>query len=400
MASIFGARDAAQQQSSNTPLANNAIAEVSDDEPYETTDRAENSDDLDAKRSARPELAHHLQDNSSILSLAVGDRFIYAGTQDGDIVVWSLASFELVQRIPAHTRAVLCLFLSPDRKLLFSSAGDAIVNAWCPDTLKRLYHIYSTYDVGDVFSVAYSAQFETVYLGAQNTSIQWVSLKDSASRPTPNPERHPDRRNHRFFDSVQHGGTSTPRPQPTRAGISDGEVLEIDQRHMVQYAHFGYVYCMLMVRGVSRHVDSDEEMLISGGGDGTIKLWKLSDEGIREVAVLGEDDAESVLSMAIDGSFLYSSKLEGVIELWDLDTKQKLRVIRAHKGDVMTLQMGWGYLWSAGATGFARVSLISFLLPANILISAEIQHSAIRQIQKLLVEFQSKISLCQSLEGT
>ena len=351
MASKVGAQVASQQQTSGTDPADVAAAQDSDDELDEATD------DIDANLSARPELTHHLQNDSSILSLAVSERLIFAGTQDGDIVVWSLTSFELLLRIPAHTRAVLCLFLSPDRKLLFSSAGDAIVNVWCPDTLKRMCHIYSTYDVGDVFSVAYSEQFETVYLGAQNTSIQWVSLKDSGSRPTPNPDRHPDRRNHRFFDSVQAGGTSTPRPQPSQKGINDGEILEIDKAHMRHYAHFGYVYCMLMVRGVSRLVDSDEDMLISGGGDGTIKLWKLSCDGIQEVAVLGNDDAESVLSMAVDGSFLYGSKLAGVVELWDLDTKQKVRVIRAHKGDVMTLQMGWGYLWSAGASGFARVSL-------------------------------------------
>jgi len=110
-------------------------------------------------------------------------------------------------------------------------------------------------------------------------------------------------------------------------------------------------------------VDSDEDVLISGGGDGTIKIWRLFDDqsqGIKEVACLGDDDAESVLSLAIDGSFLYSSKLEGVIELWDLDTKQKLRVIKAHKGDVTTLQMGWGFLWSAGSTGYARVSIPGF----------------------------------------
>ncbi|KAE8453264.1 hypothetical protein EG329_011331 [Mollisiaceae sp. DMI_Dod_QoI] len=330
------------------------ITEASDDETYEVTEQS--SADPVSHLKERPELAHHLQNDSSILTLAVSDRYVYAGTQDGEILVWSLASFELVLRIQAHTRAVLCLFLSGDGKLLFSSAGDAIVNGWCPVTLKRLYHIYSTYDVGDVFSVAYSAQFETVYLGAQNTSIQWVSLKDSSTGPPPNPANHPDRRNHRFFDSVAKGGTSTPRPQHPRTSHG-GEILEIDKAHMMHYAHFGYVYCMLMVRGVTRHIDSDEDVLVSGGGDGTIKIWKLSEDqnqGIKEVACLGDDDAESVLSMAVDGSFLYSSKLEGVIELWDLDTKQKLRVIKAHRGDVMTLQMGWGFLWTASSTGFAR----------------------------------------------
>jgi di- and tripeptidase len=394
MASVFGARSPTPQTSLGPFVANGdanqSLAETSDDEAYEATDR----DDTYKLKDA-PELAHHLQNDSSILSLTVGGQYIYAGTQDGEIVVWSLASFERVLKRPAHTRAVLCLFLSADRKLLFSGAGDAIVNAWCPDTLKPLYQIYSTYDVGDIFSVAYSAQFETVYLGAQNTSIQWCSLKDLAARPTPDPERHPDRRNHRFFDSVQAGGTSSPRPQSTRPSLEDGEMLEIDKAHMMHYAHFGYVYCMLLVRGVSRMVDADEDMLISGGGDGTIKLWKLlkdNSQGIKELACLGQDDAESVLSMAMDGSFLYSSKLEGVIELWDLDTKQKLRVIKAHRGDVMTLQMGWGHLWSAGATGFARVSLHFSLRGISNLIP-EIQHSPIWPEQEL-IKLQPKISLC------
>ncbi|CZT46055.1 related to cytosolic nonspecific dipeptidase [Rhynchosporium secalis] len=360
MASIFGARGSIAERSTNIPpsVTDLSPAEASDDEPpYEVLNRAEDDSRSAARLNEKPELAHHLQNDSAILTLAVGSRYIYAGTQDGEIVVWSLASFELVVRIQAHTRAVLCLYLSPDGTLLFSSAGDAIVNAWCPDSLTRLYHVYSTYDVGDVFSVAFSSQFQTIYLGAQNTSIQWCSLNESSTRLSPDPEAHPDRRNHKFFDSIAKGGTSTPRPQNNCTGSNDGVVLEIDKAHMRHYAHFGYVYCMLLVRGVTRFIEADEDVLVSGGGDGTIKIWKLSQDqsqGIKEVACLGEDDAESVLSMAVDGSFLYSSKLEGVIELWDLDTKQKLRVIRAHKGDVMTLQMSWGHLFSAGSTGYAR----------------------------------------------
>lgn len=357
MAAIFAARGTLPPRGLDLTPADIQTAVESDDDPYETTNQTlEPIDELSTEK--RPELIHHLQNDSSILTIAVGDRFLYAGTQDGEIIVWSLDSFELLRRVQAHTRAVLCLFVSPDGKLLFSSAGDAIVNAWCPSTLKRLYHIYSTYDVGDVFSVVYSAQFETVYLGSQNTSIQWSCLKNCAKRPTPDPERHPDRRNHRFFDSVRKGEAQEPRPVPTlKVGGDEGRILEIDKAHMMHYAHFGYVYCMLLVRGVSAEVESDVDVLISGGGDGTIKLWQLYDDpsrGIREIACLGVDNAESVHAMALDGSFLYSSKLDGVIELWDLDTKQKLRVIKAHRGDVMTLQMGWGYLWSAGATGFAR----------------------------------------------
>lgn len=322
--------------------------------------------------NAIPEHIHELNHDSSVLALAVSDDYIFAGTHNGEIAVWSLGSYELVHTIQAHKRTVLCLFLSTtgDSPLLFSSAGDAVISVWCPKTFKRLYEIYSTFDVGDMFSVAYSAQYETVYMGAQNASIQWVNLKDPKKRVMHDSEKHPDRRYHRFFDSKAVGGTSTPRRNDDRWGLipRSQAVLEVQTGAIRQFAHFGYVYSMLVAKGPTVLVDPDEEVLISGGGDGTIKLWKLSadsyededgettDGDIQEIMVLGEDDAVSVLSLAIDGSFLYAGKLHGAIELWDMDTKQKLRVIKAHEGDIMTLQMSWGLLWSAAAGGSACVS--------------------------------------------
>ncbi|KAM0809711.1 putative Peptidase M20 dimerization domain-containing protein [Seiridium cardinale] len=312
-----------------------------------------------------PELNHVLKHESSVLALVVGNDSIYAGTQDGEIVVWSLGTFQQTNRIQAHKRSVMCLFLSDDGSLLFSSASDPIVNVWCPRTMTRLYEIYSTYDsFGDIFSVAYSSQHETVYYGAQNTTIQWTGLKDPARRVSQDSQSHPDRRNHRFFDSRAVGGTSTPRPTDERYDLipRSHTVLETDRRSIKQYAHYGYVFCMLMAKGVTGSVDPDDDVLISGGGDGTIKIWRLGgkeigpdgiENGLDEIMRLGEDNAESVMSLAIDGSFLYSGKIKGIIELWDLDTKQKLRVIKAHRGDVMALQMGSGYLWSAGSTGTA-----------------------------------------------
>lgn len=344
---------------------------------FAASDLSPNSSASEDCPQLAPDLLHNLKHDSSVLSLVVSEQTesIYAGTQDGEIVVWSLATFQQIHKVQAHKRSVLCLFLSSDGKKLFSSAGDPIVNLWCPVTMKRLYEIYSTYDVGDIFSVAYSARQDTLYLGAQNTSIQWASLNDPGNRVMHDSGQHPDRRNHRFFDSRAVGGTSTPRrnnerwtliPRPER-------VVEIPKGAVHMFAHYGYVYCMIMAKGPTVLVDPEDEVLISGGGDGTIKLWKLGggngneandqpdecgdrEPGLEELMTLGTDDGESVMSLAIDGSFLYAGKLSGVIELWDLDTRSKLRVIKSHQGDVMSLQMGWGYLWSACSTGTASVS--------------------------------------------
>ncbi|KAK4112237.1 glutathione degradosome [Canariomyces notabilis] len=314
-----------------------------------------------------PEQLQELRHDGSVLAIAVSDRYIFAGTSKGEIVVWSLGTYQLVQTIQAHKRSVLCLLLSDDDKYLFSSACEPIIGVWCPKSFGRLYEIYSTYDVGDVFSVAYSVQRETLYLGTQTQDIQWVGLKDPARRVSHDSANHPDKRQHRFFDSRAIGGTSTPRRTEEHYALipKASTVLEIDPGAIRQYAHYGWVFCMQIAKGPTVLGGPDEEFLVSGGGDGTIKLWRLADHGpdydgdervtgdIEEMMVLGDDNSESVMSLAIDGSFLYAGKLQGIIELWDLDTKQKLRVIKAHDGAVNSLNMSFGLLWSAGTGGSA-----------------------------------------------
>lgn len=318
-----------------------------------------------------PDLVHSLNHASTVLALAVSPQHetIYAGTQDGEIVAWSLDAFHQVHRIQAHKRSVLSLSFSPDYSLLFSSAGDPIINVWDPATLTRLYEIYGTYDVGDIFCTAYSPQYETLYIGAQNASIQWINLKDTSARVPADSPQHPDRRNHRFFDSKAVGGTSTPRRNDDRWGLipKAQTVLEMHPGSTRNFAHYGYVYSMLVAKGPTVEVDADDDVLVSGAGDGTIKVWSLGhasedddDAGsIQEIMTLGTDDAESVLSLTLDGSFLYAGKLDGVVELWDLDTAQRLRVIKAHDCDIMSLQMGWGYLWTAASNGWASVRMDS-----------------------------------------
>lgn len=317
-----------------------------------------------------PKQLQELQHDGSILSIAVSDEYIFAGTSKGEIAVWSLGSYQLVQTIQAHKRSVLCLYLTSDNKYLLSSACEPIINIWCPKTFARLFEIYSTYDVGDVFSVVYSPQRDTVYFGTQTQYIQWVSLKDPARQVSHDSANHPDKRQHRFFDSRAVGGTSTPRRTEDHYALIPRAqaVLEADSGAVLQYAHYGWIFCMRIAKGPSVLVDPEEEVLVSGGGDGTIKLWKLGDQGteygdgervtgdIQELMVLGEDDSESVMSLEVDGSFLYAGKLRGIIELWDIDTKQKLRVIKAHDGNVNTLKMSFGLLWSAATGGSASVS--------------------------------------------
>ena len=121
----------------------------------------------------------------------------------------------------------------------------------------------------------------------------------------------------------------------------------------MQYAHFGYVYCMLVIKGFG-HGDTDEEYLVSGGGDGSIKIWQMGEDIITAVSTMEHGD-NSVLAMTTDRNFLYSGRSEGDVDVWDLDTRQLIRTVKAHNADVLTISIGHSFIFTGAANGWAKV---------------------------------------------
>ncbi|KAF2718428.1 glutathione degradosome [Polychaeton citri CBS 116435] len=319
------------------------------------------SRDVGHRQHDLPKLTHRLKHDSSILSLALSENFVYAGTQGGQILVYCLSTYQRTAVIECHKASVLGLCLSQDKQLLFSSAGDRIVNVWRTADLTRVCCLYSTYDVGDVFCVSYVASLQTVYLGAQNTSIQWCSLKpalaDNSQSSSSNPYLYGDP----FFDSKGPGGVRTPKPPGSDTVPRDargGQVLAIGKEDIKPFAHYGYIYCMLTARGGVPEA-AGQEVLISASGDGVIKLWKLNSQKggeIEEMYALDDerDEGHSVLTIALDGTFLYSGRRGGEIDVWDLETRQLVRNIKAHRDDVLTICVGGGFMFSGAVTGYVR----------------------------------------------
>ncbi|KAK3051746.1 hypothetical protein LTR09_007046 [Extremus antarcticus] len=321
------------------------------------------SQDVGDKQSKQlPTLLHRLGHNSSILTLALSDEFIYAGTRGGEILVYSLRTYAKKASIEGHRGSVLGLCLSGDQELLFSSGGDRIVNVWKTGDLSRQACLYSSYDVGDVFCVAYSEVLRTVYLGAQNTTIQWCSHDQTSTKRFSGGQQvpTPGGRGKDFFDSRGPGGARTPRPAdadivPKHA--KGGEVIEIGTQNVKHFAHYGYVYCMVLAKSVPEV--AGQEVLITGGGDGVVKLWKLdakNDGAPEELYQLddGREEGHSIHSVSVEGTFLYAGRSGGEIDVWDLETRQLIRNLKAHRDDVLTICIGGGFMFSAAVTGYVR----------------------------------------------
>ena len=161
-------------------------------------------------------------------------------------------------------------------------------------------------------------------------------------------------RNHRFFDSTGPGGIPNPRPSQI-ANSQAGQELEIGSQNIIQYAHHGYVYCMLLFAYFGE-LKSENEVLISGGGDGLIKIWSFVRTQRRGLSVLTEleNGDEPVLSIAVSGTILYSGRAEGSIDVWDLDTRQLIRSISVSLADVLTITAVRDFIYSGSADGFSR----------------------------------------------
>ena len=128
---------------------------------------------------------------------------------------------------------------------------------------------------------------------------------------------------------------------------------------------------MLLTSGSTLNLD-DPEILVSGGGDGTIQLWRLGTEGNTRICSLekledGRDDADSVLCIAVEGSFLCSGRVDGEVNIWDLETRQLVRNFRPFSEDVLSLAVANDMLFAAAANGEMKVRKMNagFLIPAH-----------------------------------
>lgn len=97
---------------------------------------------------------------------------------------------------------------------------------------------------------------------------------------------------------------------------------------------------MLLAQGLHHH-HAETEVLVTGGGDGTIKIWSLYElETVGLVATCKfRNDSSSVLSLAHDGTFLYAGLASGLVQVYNLDSQQLVQKINIGSGDVTTIQV-------------------------------------------------------------
>jgi di- and tripeptidase len=184
----------------------------------------------------------------------------------------------------------------------FYGLSKYLTQIWSTTALAPVYvlHPYLETGAGDLFSLIWSSSLQTVYIGCQNTSLQWFDFSktpigfDICSITGSPSSTDLGRRPHKFFDSypryarrpadifANNGLITPPTSYPEgddSVGVTpSGASLQIPATNVIDSAHFGYVYCLALLP--PRQVDSDDEavpvtedvQLVSGSGDETVKV--------------------------------------------------------------------------------------------------------------------------------
>lgn len=169
---------------------------------------------------------------------------------------------------------------------------------WSVDSLEPLYIIdpHLETGAGDLFSLSWSSTLQTIFVGCQNTSLQWYNFQDAPAQSNLSPMATEtpsssglftpstiiaSRKAHKFFDSYPqyehkpadlNANNGTLKLSRRGSPTSDldfpppREYLEIPISNVIDSAHYGYVYCMTILK-------NDERVrLATGSGDETVKV--------------------------------------------------------------------------------------------------------------------------------
>ncbi|GAA5958312.1 hypothetical protein JCM3765_004788 [Sporobolomyces pararoseus] len=309
--------------------------------------------------------------DGAVLSLQlVRERdWLISSSGDGTIRVWHTPSLSLFYLIhPPH-----------------DNIGDIFSLTWVPhELIPECHHPHHASERKNSHHSSSRKARGRLYAGCQDTSIQWIDLPPEvhseafSSHPSGSPlpqhvaslsyfarSSSPPiyRPPNKFFDSLsnadkvrarmsgemsasrsQEGGTPTKVTTPSPGQAEYMTELQFDEECIHPFAHYGYIYCLLLAKSNERTV------LVSGSGDEQIKLWEMNQHSLKEMAAL-ESSSDAVLALASRDNTLFAGHQGGVIKIWDLDTLTCVRTLHPHSLDILSLTILGDHLYSGASNG-------------------------------------------------
>lgn len=249
----------------------------------------------------------HRLDASQIVSVTA---VVYSPTQErvllglgnGELVLWDATSGALLHRLPAATQALTALAYAPDgeRALAGDAAGGLTLWDMANGTLLRTFPAHNA----AIRALAISPDGTTALAGAQDAAA-WLWQLDTGA------QLQQFKGHRRAVILVAYG----PSPGYLITGSSDRNVgvWKLETGELA-----GTFTLDVHTQGIgSIAVAPDGATVISGGWDGSIRLWGSPWRGGLIRSLLGHRAPVIALAFSQDGRHLISGSKDGVVRLWD-----------------------------------------------------------------------------------
>lgn len=255
----------------------------------------------------------HTANEGVVYSVAVAKNGEVAitGAADGVVRVWDLPDGTLRSALRSHTHRIYSLALSSDCRYVLSASHDRTVKLW-DLTLGELRRTFLGH-AGSVNSVAFARDESRIASGASDGTVRVWQL-DAEDSPAP---------------TLRHSGWIH-----AVALAADGLLAVTAGQDRVVRAWDAA--SGRMIRELKGHqgpvtavaFDARLGRVVSGSHDGSLRIWRLDDDGSEELA--GPGDPISVVALFRDNTHALCGSSDGTVLLWDLEHRRLERRWDAH----------------------------------------------------------------------
>jgi WD40 repeat protein/transcriptional regulator with XRE-family HTH domain len=263
------------------------------------------------------------------IDLSPDGQTIAVGDSNGNIYLWNISTTQLLATFSGHIGWVWSVAFSPDGKTLASSSSDSSVRLWDVQSGSCLQVL--TEHKGCVWSVSFSADGQQLASCSDDKTVRLWNLQGQCLRVL---------KGHTQSVYAVH---FAPDEQTLASSSHDTTIRVWDARNgnclSVLQGHTSGIRCV--------QYSPDGQLLASGCRDGSIRLWSnyLSPDRQPKPHVInssakllhGHTDFVWDIAFSPDGRLLVSGGLDGTLRLWNVQDGQSIDILEGHKHDVYGL---------------------------------------------------------------